>query len=179
MSDCGRVVAVHIWAPDADTPTGVDCLELDFAGPVGDRHRGLTMASGARQRPLYARGTEIHNYRQLSLIDTAELEAIAKALGIAELAAGVIAENITTRGIPDLTSLPPMTRLAFGDSPGEGPVIVTGGENDPCTIAGRMVAARYGTRPEAFPKAAIHRRGVTGWVEHPGRIRAGDRITML
>jgi hypothetical protein len=53
-----------------------------------------------------------------------------------------------------------------------------GGENNPCTIAGALVGDRYGTRPEAFPKAAIHRRGVTGWVERPGRIAVGDHVVL-
>lgn len=179
MSDYPRVRALHIWSPDDVTPTPVESVHLDWGGAPGDRHHGLTMPSGGRQYPLYARGTQIHNYRQLSIIDAAELHAIAEALGIDELAPGTIADNITTGGLPDLTSLPPMTRLAFGDSPGEGPVVVTGGENDPCVIAGRMVAERHGTRAEAFPKAAIHRRGLTGWVEHPGLLRVGDRVTVL
>jgi len=175
----GRISALHVWSPDDTTPAAVDIIELDWGGAPGDRHHGLTMRSGGRQYPLYSRGTQIHNYRQLSIIDTAELDAIAQALGLPELAPGTIAENITTSGLPDLTSLPPMTRLAFGDSPGEGAVIVTGGENDPCVIAGRMVAARYASRAESFPKAAIHRRGLTGWVEHPGPVRIGDRVTVL
>ena len=175
----GRILALHIWAAEDATPVAVDAIELDWGGAPGDRHYGVTMRSGGRQYPLYSQGTEIHNYRQLSLIDGAELRAIADALGLAELAAGTIAENITTTGLPGLTSFPPMTRLAFGNDPGEGAVVVTSGENDPCVIAGRMVAQRYGTRPESFPKAAIHRRGLTGWVEHPGRIRVGDRITVL
>jgi len=174
-----RVVALHVWTPADSVPDGVQELLLDWGGAVGDRHHGLTMRSGGRQYPLYSRGTEIHNYRQLSIIDAAELDAIAAALGIDTLAPGTIADNITTTGLPDLTSLPPMTRLAFGDSPGEGPVLVTGGENDPCVIAGRMVEQAYGVRAEAFPKAAIHRRGVTGWVEHPGTLRVGDRVTVL
>ncbi len=156
----GRVIALHVWSPDDTIPAPVDMIDLDWGGAPGDRHHGRTMRSGGRQYPLYSRGTEIHNYRQLSIIDTAELDAIAQALGLPELAPGTIADNITTSGLPDLTSLPPMTRLAFGDSPGEGPVIITGGENDPCVIAGRMVAARYGRRGETFPHTAIPPRGV-------------------
>jgi hypothetical protein len=67
-----------------------------------------------------------------------------------------------------------MTRLVFA----RGPVVVVGGENHPCTIAGAMVAARHGTLPEKFPKAAMGLRGVTGWVEHPGEIRPGDGVTV-
>ena len=175
----GRITALHVWSPDDAAATPVDAIDLDWGGAPGDRHHGTTMRSGGRQYPLYSRGTEIMNHRQLSIIDSAELAAIAEALGLPELAPGTIADNITTTGLPLLTSLSPMTRLAFGDSPGEGAVIVTGGENDPCVIAGRMVAARYGTRAESFPKAAMHRRGLTGWVERPGRVRVRDRVTVL
>lgn len=175
----GTVVALHVWGADAPNPEPVDTVHLDLGGAPGDRHYGTTMKSGGRQYPLYSRGTEILNTRQLSMIDVAELHAIAAALHIDDIAPGTIADNITTSGLPLLTALAPMTRLAFGDSPGEGAVVITGGENDPCVIAGRMVAARYGCRAESFPKAAIHRRGLTGWVEHPGAIRVGDRITVL
>lgn len=175
----GRIAALHVWPTGDTVPIPHEFIELDWGGAPGDRHHGLTMRSGGRQYPLYSKGTEIHNYRQLSIIDTAELQAIADALGVSDIAPGTIADNITTTGLPDLTSLPPMTRLAFGDEPGEGAVVVTGGENDPCVIAGRMVASRYGSRAESFPKAAMHRRGLTGWVERPGLIRVGDRITVL
>jgi hypothetical protein len=47
-----------------------------------------------------------------------------------------------------------MTRMAFDG----GAVIMLGGENNPCMIAGSMVQQVYGTGPEAFPKAAMHRR---------------------
>ena len=49
----------------------------------------------------------------------------------------------------------------------------------PCVIAGSMVGQVHGTAPQAFPKAAMHRRGVTGWVEHPGVVRAGDSVRIL
>ncbi|MFM8775070.1 MAG: molybdenum cofactor sulfurase, partial [Actinomycetota bacterium] len=56
---------------------------------------------------------------------------------------------------------------------------LVGGENLPCTIAGGLVEGRYGTRPEAFPKAAMGLRGVTGWVERPGTIRPGTPVTVV
>jgi hypothetical protein len=42
-----------------------------------------------------------------------------------------------------------------------------------------MVQARYGTQAHKFPKAAIHLRGITGWVERPGVIRIGDLIEVI
>ena len=169
------VVATHVWPSFDETPHRVDALTLDWGGAIGDRHHGLTMRSDVRQRPVFERGTEIRNHRQLSIVDEAELAEIAVALGIERLAPGTIADNICTRGIPNLTQLPRMTRLVFGG----GAVLMLGGENFPCTTAGAMVEAVSGTRPEAFPKAAMGLRGVTGWVERPGVVRAGDPVDVV
>lgn len=168
------VVAVHVWPADSPTPIPVDELELTFAGVVGDRHYGETMASDTRQSKVYERGTTIRNHRQASIVDVGELATIASRMGIPRLEPGVIADNICTSGIPDLTGLPRMTRLEFGS----GAVVILGGENFPCVIAGGLVHDTYGTRPEAFPKAAMGLRGVTGWVDHPGLVRPGDSITL-
>jgi MOSC domain-containing protein YiiM len=169
-----QVVATHVWPISAELPLPRDELLLDWGGPVGDRHHGETMLSNTRQRHVFERGTEIRNHRQLSLVDSAELADIAAHMGIDGISPGLIADNICTDGIPELTSLPRMTRMVFSS----GAVIMLGGENNPCTIAGAMVGRVHGTSAEAFPKAAIHRRGVTGWVEHPGVIRIGDGITL-
>ena len=171
----GVVVATHVWPADSATPVGAPELDLDWGGARGDRHHGVTMASDARQADVYSKGTEIRNHRQLSIVDVAELAEIAAALGIDELAPGTIADNICTSGIPGLTALEPMSRLEFAS----GAVLMTGGRNAPCTIAGRMVQARYGSPAEKFPKAALDRRGITAWVERPGRIQPGDEVRVL
>ncbi len=168
------VVATHVWPRDHETPASVDQLILDWGGPVGDRHHGLTMNSDVRQKPVFERGTEIRNHRQVSIVDLSQLATIAANLGIERIDPGVVADNICTSGLPDLTAVAPMTRLVFSS----GVVLLTGGENMPCTIAGRMVAAAHGGRAEAFPKAAMGLRGITAWVEHPGIVRPGDTITL-
>jgi hypothetical protein len=175
----GVVHAVHVWRSGASAPDPVDPLLLDMGGPVGDRHYGLTMSSDVRQRWLYAEGTQIRNNRQVTIVDVDELAQIAANLGLDELAPGTVADNICTAGIADLTSLAPMTRLVFGKPDAGGPVVVVGGENTPCTLAGMLVEARYGTPPQKFPKAAIRLRGVSGWVERPGEIRPGDGVRVL
>ena len=166
------VVATHVWPAEDKTPRACDVLELDFGGPIGDRHHGLTMKSDTRQKEFFARGTEIRNHRQISIVDLAELATIAQSMGIATIAPGLIADNICTEGIDSLTQLPRMTRLIFDG----GAVIMLGGENFPCTIAGAMIGSVHGTAPEKFPKAAMGLRGVTGWVEHPGVVRPGMAI---
>jgi hypothetical protein len=169
------IVAVHIWPPESDTPREVDHITCDFDGVQGDRHYGQTMYSDTRQAAVFPRGTVIRNHRQVSIVDIDELHLIAQAMGLETIAPGTIADNICTTGIPNLTALPPMTRLVCEG----GAVIMLGGENAPCVIAGRMVSAQYGGRPESFPKAAMGHRGVTGWIEHPGVIRAGAGITVV
>ena len=170
-----RVRATHVWPEGATTPVPVSALQLDWGGPVGDRHHGETMRSDTRQSSVFAKGTVIRNHRQVSLVAAEELAIVAEAMGLPELAPGLIADNICTEGIPDLTALPRMTRLVFDG----GAVLMLGGENMPCTIAGRLVEAVHGTPPQAFPKAAIGRRGVTGWVEHPGIVRAGEGVRVV
>jgi MOSC domain-containing protein YiiM len=170
-----QVAALHIWSPDLEMPTPVNSINLEFSGIPGDRHYGSTMFSGAREKHAFARGTEISNYRQISIVDQAELARIAENLGIDDLAAGTIADNICTKGLPDLTALPLMSRLVFPS----GASIMTGGANAPCTIAGAMVESVYGSSAQRFPKAAMHLRGITGWVERPGVINTGDSITVV
>lgn len=170
-----HVVALHVWPADVEAPVPVEVLTLDWGGPVGDRHHGETMLSGPRQRKVFDDGTVLRNHRQVCIVDTSELAAIAAALGVPSLAPGVIADNICTSGIPGLTSLPPMTRMVF-DS---GAVLMLGGENYPCTIAGGLVRSVHGIAPHAFPKAAMGLRGVTGWVERPGTLVAGDPIELV
>ena len=169
-----EVTALHVWPADSPTPIAVDSLELTFSGAVGDRHYGETMQSDTRTAKVYPRGTTIRNHRQVSIVDLGDLETIASTMGIPRLEPGVIADNICTSGIPGLTSLPAMTRMEFPS----GAVIIVGGENYPCVIAGGLLHDAYGTRPEAFPRAAMGLRGVTGWVDHPGVIRPGDAITL-
>jgi len=169
------VTHLHVWQPGQDFPEPVAAIDLEWGGVPGDRHYGEYMQSNSREAHAFPRGTEIRNYRQISIVDQAELDVIAERLEIENLSPGTIADNICTEGLPDLTALPLMTRLRFPS----GATIMTGGENNPCTIAGGMVQARYGAQAHKFPKAAIHLRGITGWVERPGVIRIGDLIEVI
>lgn len=174
MSSQPRVLATHVWPLGEPTPVAVASLDMDWGGPVGDRHHGETMSSDTRQAKVFTRGTTIRNHRQLSIVDAAELAKIATSLRIENIDPGIIADNICTEGIDNLTSLPRMTRLEFPS----GAVVMLGGPNAPCTIAGALVEQAYGSRPESFPKAAMGLRGVTGWVERPGTVTPGDLITI-
>lgn len=153
----------------------VDALDLTFAGIEGDRHGGETRRSGGRE-PWYARGTEIRNERQLSLLAPDELDAIAGELGIDDLPAEAIGGNLLVEGIERLSWLPARTLLFFEG----GATVKVDGDNAPCRAAGRALAARFPGREEIefdFVKAARHRRGLVAWVEKPGRIERGEGFT--
>ena len=119
------VLATHIWPSTSELPIPVEFLDLDFSGAIGDRHYGATMTAGVREKKLFTKGTEIANLRQISIVDRGELDRVAATLGIEAIDPGVIADNIYTEGIDDLTSLPPMTRLEFSS----GAMLLLGGES--------------------------------------------------
>lgn len=148
-------------------------LSLSFAGAEGDRHTGLTRPSGSRE-PWYPRGTEMRNERQLSILSEEEMAEVATGLGIAALPAEWIGGNLLLAGIAHLTQLPPRSILMFPS----GAAVRIDGDNGPCRISGRSIAAQTG-QPEhefAFVKAAENRRGLVGWVEREGTIAPGDSV---
>jgi hypothetical protein len=169
------VRALHVWPADVETPQPVDAITFDWGGPIGDRHAGITARADSRLRYLYERGTEVRNHRQVSLVDEDEMRRVAANLGVPDIEPGLIGDNIYTAGLPNLTSTASMTRLVFEG----GVVLVVNRENGPCTIAGAMVQKVHGSPPEAFPKAAIHLRGITAWVERIGVIRVGESIEVV
>jgi hypothetical protein len=144
-----------------------------FAGFAGDQHAGLTRKADSRT-PFYKRGALIRNERQVTILSSAELALAAADLGIPQIRPEWIGANLLIDGIPNLTLLPPQTRLFFTS----GAVLISTGENQPCTAAGRAIEQQVG-RPgvaQLFPKAALHRRGLTATVERPGLIRLGEEV---
>jgi hypothetical protein len=151
-------------------------VTLGYGGIEGDRHFGLTMFSGVRQRHL-PRGTQIRNARQLSILSEEELEVIARAVAAPKMDFSWLGGHLLVRGSPALTQLPPSTRLVF-DS---GATICVDMDNLPCTNPGRVAAkhlngdAHFAAR---FVEAATHRRGLVGWVEREGELKVGDAFTV-
>jgi len=96
-------------------------------------------------------------------------------MGIPQLLPEWLGANLLLSGIPALSFLPPGSRLIFAG----GVVLAVEGENRPCTIAGATIQAQFPDVPDlttAFPKAGLHKRGLVGWVEHPGVIVAGEGV---
>ncbi|MTI04227.1 molybdenum cofactor sulfurase [Roseibium denhamense] len=172
----GRVDGVYQTTRPEDFQTAkVDALEVTFEGIPGDRHGGHTRKSGGRE-PWYPRGTEMCNERQISILSDEELHQIAARMDIPELKSEWIGGNILLSGIPQLSLVPPRTRLEF-----EGGVVIRiDGDNVPCRIAGTGIAGNFPGREGLdllFPKVARRLRGLVGFIEIPGIIRAGETAT--
>jgi MOSC domain-containing protein YiiM len=149
-------------------------LALTFDGIAGDCHAGRTRASDSRMVTQYARGTEVANTRQVSILSEEELTEVAGRLAIPVLLPEWLGANVVTRGIPDLTLLPPSTRLMFSS----GATLIVDLENGPCRYVAEVVDKRHPGKGQGFVAAARHKRGVVAWVERPGAIAEGDSIAL-
>jgi hypothetical protein len=172
------VAGVYIAENDDFETRATDALELDFRGILDDYHAGHTRRSGGRE-PWYSRGTEMRNERQLSILAADELASAAQAMGLAEIKPEWIGANLVLDGLPRLSMLPSGTLLFFKG----GVTVKVDGQNAPCRIAGRRIAERAGMADvEAgallFPKVAKRLRGLVAWVEKPGRIEAGEEVSV-
>lgn len=138
-----------------------DGLKLDFAGPEGEDHGGLTRPSCSRVTALYPRGTEIRNTRQISILAAEDLESIAETLGIAKMDPSWLGATMVIRGIPDFSYLPPSARLQFAD----GSTLTVDMQNEPCNLPAKVIEQAAPGFGRGFKNAASGRRGVTAWVE--------------
>jgi MOSC domain-containing protein YiiM len=145
-----------------------------FSGIDSDCHGGLTRQSDSRMTKQYERGTEVKNARQVSILSIEELRAIAEAMGIPEVRPQWVGANLVTSGIPDLTLLPPSTRLQFPS----GAMIAVDLENLPCRFPAAIIEGHHPEARLGFVAAARHKRGVVGWIEAEGLITTGDAITV-
>jgi hypothetical protein len=172
-------VAGLFTAPAAHFETqAVEAMPLGFDGIAGDFHAGFTRRSGGRE-PWYPRGTEMRNERQLTLVAPDELAIVAERMGLAEVKPEWIGANILLEGLPRLSMLPPGTLLFFEG----GATLKVDGQNHPCRLSGRSIAQHAGMEDvEAgallFPKMAKRLRGLVAWVEKPGTVRLGEKISV-
>lgn len=152
----------------------VDALEFGFDGVVGEHHSGLTRASCARVKTQYPVGTEIRNTRQVSILSVEELAATAAAMDIPDIHPEWVGATIVVSGIPDFTQIPPSSRLIWED----GASLTVDLENAPCIFPAREIDRHHPGAGPRYKPAAKGRRGVTAWVERPGRVRLGGRFTL-
>jgi MOSC domain-containing protein YiiM len=108
-----------------------------------------------------------------------ELADAALAMELERIEPEWIGANIVLDGVKDLSRLPPRSLLFFAG----GATIKIDGQNAPCRFAGESIAEHYPDRDQkalalAFPKQAVGKRGLVGWVEKPGSIRKGETVTV-
>jgi hypothetical protein len=156
----------------ASTP--VDRIEARFSGPEGEDHGGLTRPSCSRVLSQYPRGTTIRNTRQFSILSAEELTAIAAEMGLPGLDPALVGATMVIEGIPDLTHLPPSSRLQAEG----GATLVVDMENLPCTLPAKPIEGAHPGFGARFKSAAKGRRGLTAWVEAEGTLRLGQRIRL-
>jgi MOSC domain-containing protein YiiM len=172
----GRVVAV-LRSPVRESgleKQRMDRLQLRFEGIEGDCHGGRIRESDSRMVTQYVRGTPVANTRQVSILSAEELDQIATKLGIPGLPPEWVGANLVTAGIPDLTLLPPATRLHFSS----GATLIVDIENAPCRYVGEVIEKHHPGRGAQFVASAKHMRGVVAWVEREGAIAVNDAITL-
>ena len=172
-------VAGLFSAPGRDFVTqAVETLDVTFEGIPGDFHAGPTRRSGGRE-PWYARGTEIRNERQLSIVAPDEMAEIAQRMDLPEVRCEWMGANLLMEGVPNLSLLPAGTLIFFR----YGVTLKVDGQNHPCKLAGRTIGEQAGMADIhgaslLFPKVAKRRRGIVAWVEKPGTIQAGETVSL-
>jgi hypothetical protein len=172
----GRVAAVLTRPDNAETLEKIrsERVRVTYDGFDDDSHATLTRASCVRVRQQYEIGTEIRNVRQISVLSAEELAEVAVTMEIPHVKPEWVGANLLVVGIPDLTQIPPSTRLIFES----GAALVIDMENGPCKYPGAVIEGYHPGHGSGFPKAALNRRGVTAWVEREGEIAEGDAITV-
>ncbi len=152
----------------------VGALDIGWGGPEGERHAGITRPSCSRVTSQHKRGTEIANVRQLCLMSAEELAEIAGSLKLSEVDPQLAGATLVLEGIPDFSHLPPSSRLQGPD----GVTLVIDMQNRPCHLPAREIEAEHEGHGKAFKSAAKGKRGVTAWVERPGRLGLGDELRL-
>ncbi|WP_226781794.1 MOSC domain-containing protein [Oceaniglobus trochenteri] len=174
-------VATVTWlgfVPHRDAPTietgALAEMPLTWAGYEDDCHAGETRPSCTRVLTQYKRDTEIRNTRQLAIVSAQEMAEIAATLGLEAINPRWLGASVVLDGIPDFTHVPPSSRLQGPD----GVTLTVDMLNQPCHFPAMTIEAAHPGHGKAFKPAAKGKRGVTAWVERPGILRLGDRVTL-
>ena len=149
-------------------------VAVSYAGIAGEEHAGLTRPSCSRVVAQYPKGTEIRNVRQFSVLSVEDLAAIAAKMGVERIDPAWVGASLVVEGIPDLSHLPPSSRLQGPD----GMTLVVDMENRPCHLPAKVIDAHLPGVGGRFKAAAQGRRGVTAWVEREGVLRLGEMLRL-
>jgi len=156
------------------TSTPLEEMALSFAGYAGEVHAGVTRPSCSRVLKQHPRGTTIRNVRQLCVVSAEEMAEVARDMGLAAMDYAWVGASLVLEGIPDLTHLPPSSRLQGPD----GLTLVVDMENLPCQEPAVTIDKALPGQGKGFKRAAEGKRGVTAWVEREGTLRLGDRMAL-
>lgn len=146
-----------------------------FDGFEGEDHGGATRPCCVRFSMLHDRNTEIRNFRQLSILSHEEMAEIAEGMELDDVDPQWIGANLIVRGIPDLSHLPPGSRLQGPD----GTTLYIDLENGPCVYPGKEIEAERPGHGKAFKPSAMNRRGVTACVERGGTLQVGEQMELF
>lgn len=156
------------------TSVPVTEMPLTFAGYAGEVHAGVTRPSCSRVLKQHPRNTDIRNVRQLCVVSAEEMAEVARDMGLAAMDYAWVGASLVLEGIPDLTHLPPSSRLQGPD----GVTVVVDMENLPCQEPAVTIEKARPGQGKGFKAAAEGRRGVTAWVEREGVLRIGDEVRL-
>ena len=154
---------------------GCSDVSLTFAGIAGESHSGLTRPACVRVSDLYESGTEIRNTRQISIVSAEELEIVAAEMELDKINPGLLGANMVISGIPELTLVPPGSRIQFE----RGATVTVDLENLPCNLPAREIESELPGFGKRFKPAARNRRGITAWVEREGMVGLGDGVRLF
>ncbi len=172
----GKVEGLFLVA-DSNTSIAseaVDQVAASFDGFAGDCHTSLTREACVRTKAQYPIGTKVRNVRQVTIVSSEDLAAIAQDMGLPKIKPEWLGATMCVSGIPDFTLIPPSSRLIFPDGTG----LVVDMENEPCAWPGKQIEKHHPGFGRHFVGNARNRRGVTGWVEREGSIAVGDAVRL-
>ena len=187
------------------TPDGGKCSVpqesitlVENQGVVGDCHACAVAEVDGRDDVLrlflgLPKGTPKANLRQVTVVSHEEGRLVAQHMGLPGgiMPSGLQAENLILEGIPQLSKLPPRTRLMFLSPTGEARTasLYITAPNASCGHPHANIVAHFkaeGVRPAvSYIDAAANRRGLTAVVETGGLepgvgglIYPGDVVTV-
>lgn len=156
------------------TSVPLEVMPLTFAGYAAEVHAGVTRPSCSRVLKQYPRNTEIRNVRQLCVVSAEEMAEVARDMGLSAMDYAWVGASLVLEGIPDLTHLPPSSRLQGPD----GVTLVVDMENLPCQEPAVTIEKALPGQGKGFKRAAEGKRGVTAWVEREGTLQLGDEVRL-
>ena len=99
---------------------------------------------------------------------------VVDAMGVDHFDPTWVGASMVVEGLPDLTHLPPSSRLQSE----AGTTLVVDMENRPCHLPAKVIDEDAPGHGKAFKAAAKHKRGITAWVEREGPLKLGDVLRL-